>query len=543
MLETIRQLPERIVSWVKPNISQYLDTKQWLIWVVALLIGLGVSVAAIILRETIGFVQYTWLRDTSENVISAASVLPWYVILIGPMVGGLIVGIFLTLFLPGGRAGGVADVIEARSIDGRPIELKPALGSALVSAISLGSGASTGREGPMVHIGAAISTAFSRLLNMPKNSDRILLACGVGGAVSASFNAPFAGVLFAHEVILGHYSMRAFVPIVISSTAGTIFSRVWFGDIAAFSIPDYQISSLWEFPAFVILGIVCALVAILFQFSLMSSEFIARNINMPLWLRPVIGGFFIGVIAIFLPEVLGVGYDAIDKALTNQLPLLLMFTLIIAKTIATSFTLASRFGGGVFGPALYLGAMTGGTFGLIAAGTFPHFASSEGLYAMLGMGAVAAAVLGAPISTTMIVFELTGGFGISIALLLTVSIANGINNAIHGHSFFQWQLKMRGIQVQDGPHRHLMRTKRVCDFMIALEPNEPPPVLEENARTLSKFQTLESALTTFDNYNEFRLAVVDNEKPPNVIGWANHIHALRYLNTALVETIDEEHRQ
>lgn len=520
---------------------QYWRTKQPQAWLVALVIGLGVSMAAIAFRELIGLVQILWLGDSSENVASVARNLPWYVVFFAPVIGGAVVGLCLVVLLPLNRTQGVADVIEARASDGRTLELKAAIYSAIVTVLSLGSGASAGREGPVVHLGAAISTAFSKFFKMPSWSDRTLMACGVASAVSASFNAPIAGVLFAHEVILGHYSVRAFVPIVISSVGGTLLSRWWFGDAAAFNVPEYQITSLWEFPAFVLLGITCAVVAILFQFALMSSDHIARNIEMPVWLRPIIGGMMIGAIAIFLPEILGVGYEVTDKALKNQLPLVLMFTLIFAKTIATAITLASRFGGGVFSPALYLGAMTGGTFGLIAANISPHFASSEGLYAILGMGAVAAAVLGAPISTTMIVFELTGGYGLTIALLLVVSISNGINNAIHGHSIFQWQLEMRGIFLQDGPHHHMMKTKRVRDFFMGLEDDEVLPELTEDTVRLRPGDSLAAALKIFDTGVGARLPVVDEADDTKIIGWADQVQALRYCNAALVETIDEEH--
>ncbi len=541
MLDIMKRLPTIVVKWVEPNLRQFWDTKQPQSWLLALVIGLTVSVAAILFRVLIGYVQILWLGDKSENVTSAASSLPWYVIFLAPVAGGAVVGLCLVYLLPLRRTSGVADVIEARAFGGRSIETRSAIFSALATIVSLGSGASAGREGPMVHFGAAISTALSNIFRMPKWSDRTLLACGVASAVSASFNAPIAGVLFAHEVILGHYSMRAFVPIVISSVSGTIFSRLYFGDAAAFNIPEYQITSLWEFPAFVLLGFVCALVAILFQFSLMSGEFVARNINMPLWFRPVIGGAAIGAIAVFLPEILGVGYEATDMALTNQLPLFLMFILIIAKTIATSITLASRFGGGVFSPALYLGAMTGGTFGIIAASIFPHFASSEGLYAILGMGAVAAAVLGAPISTTMIVFELTGGYSLTIALLLVVSISNGINNAIHGRSIFQWQLEMRGLHIHDGPHRHMMKIKKVMDFMKPVEDLENPLYLTEDHQSLRPTDTLEFALRAFDSGADSRLPVVDDTDGKTIVGWATQVEALTYCNEAMVEAVDEEH--
>ncbi len=542
MLDIVKNLPSIIKSWIAPNLRQFFGTKQPQSWVLALVIGLCVSVAAIAMRELIGYVQLAWLGDSSESVASIARSLPWYVIFMAPVIGGAIVGVILLYFVPMHRPGGVADVIEARALGGRGIELKPAISSFFITIVSLGSGASAGREGPIVHFGAAISSYVSNLFKMPLWCDRTLLACGVASGISASFNAPLAGVLFAHEVILGHYSMRAFVPIVISSVAGTIFSRQWFGNIAAFDIPHYEIISMWEFPAFALLGLVCALVAIAFQFSLMSSEFVARNVDLPIWARPIVGGAIIGAVGVFYPEILGVGYEATDMALKQQLPILLMFTLIIAKTFATSVTIASRFGGGVFAPALYLGAMTGGTFGLIAANMFPDLASGEGLYAILGMGAVAAAVLGAPISTTMIVFELTGGYELTIALLIVVSIANGINNAIHGHSIFHWQLESRGLFLQSGTHRHMMRMKRVSDFQTLFEDGEVPTVLEEDAVRLRPTDTLEVALRTFDNSGEVKLPVVNEVDGKTVIGWATQVHALSHFNAALMEVMDEEHQ-
>jgi CIC family chloride channel protein len=549
MPEILRKLPYLLAQWIGPNLTGFRTTRQLKVWLVALIIGMMVSIAAILFREAIGLVQWTWLRDRSEHVISAAEHLPWYVILLTPAIGGAIVGWCLVNLLPLRRTGGVADVIEARAIDGRDIELKPSLYAAAVHVLSLGFGASAGREGPMVHLGAGISTYFVRLFELPGWSHKTLLASGVAAAVSASFNAPIAGVLFAHEIILGHYARRSFVPIVIASVGGTVFSRFWFGNVAAFEIPVYRITSYWELPAFALLGLVCALVSVIFQFALVGTDYVARNINISLYLRPVIGGLMIGSIAVFFPHVLGVGYEATDMALKNQLDIWLMIGLLVAKTAATAITLASRFGGGVFSPALYLGAMTGGAFGLIASNVFPELASSQGLYSILGMGAVAAAVLGAPFSTTMIVFELTGGYALTIALLLAVSISTGINQAIHGHSYFEWQLEMRGHFFSAGPHKYVMRSTRVSQFMqppqredneeeVRLEEDEEgklPPHLREN-------DNLETALRTFDDGGHTHLPVIDPKRGNVIVGEATQVTALAYFNQALVKVSEEEHR-
>ena len=245
MPEIIKRLPSILYQWIAPNLRMYLSTRQPTIWLLALIIGIAVSIAAVAFRELISFFQLFWLGDTSELVATAARSVPWYVVLFAPAIGGALVGWCLVKLLPASRTGGVADVMEAKALGGRNIELKPGLFSALATTISLGFGASAGREGPVVHLGAAISSSFAHKMKLPEWSRKTLLGCGVAAAVSASFNAPIAGVLFAHEVILGHYAMRAFVPIVISSVAGTILSRLWFGDIAAFQIPDYQICLLY----------------------------------------------------------------------------------------------------------------------------------------------------------------------------------------------------------------------------------------------------------------------------------------------------------
>lgn len=544
MLEILKKLPEILLSWILPNLQQHFNSKQPLVWLLALGAGILVAAGAILFRELIGIIQFFWAGDRSENLVSALDKLPWYTVFLGPIIGGFIVGYLLEKFVEARRTSGVADVMEAKALGTDIMKPKPALASMGITAISLGAGGSAGREGPMVHFGSALSVAIASKFKMPEWASKTLLACGAAAAVSASFNAPIAGVLFAHEVILGHYAMRAFVPIVISSVTATILSRLWFGDVAAFTIPAYQITSLWEFPAFAILGLVCALVAILFQFSLIATDYLARHLNIPLLYRPAIGGALIGSIALFYPHVLGVGYEATDAALKSQLPLALMLGLLIAKTAATAITLASRFGGGVFSPSLYLGAMAGGAFGVIAAGVFPEMASSQGLYAILGMGAVAAAVLGAPISTTLIVFELTGGYELSIALLLTVSIANGINQAIHGHSFFHWQLEMRGLFLQDGAHRTLLRLKRVRDFMELVDEEEEKELYdpEIHSEFLKPSFTLETALRAFDNTGQASLPVVGEKDEKEIIAWARQTHGLRFFNNALIQASDEEHQ-
>ncbi len=529
--------------WTIPNLKQFRESRQHVVWLLAPFIGVAAGGAAILFRLAIGAFQWPWLHTMTENVATAARAQPWWVVVLAPAVGGLLVGLMLRYVLTAKRTGAVPDVMEARVNAGRGLGLRQGLLGAVASALSLGVGASAGREGPIVHLGATIAAAACTHFHLPNAARRTLLASGAAGAVAASFNAPIAGVLFAQEVILGHFSIRTFVPLVLSSVVATIISQAWFGNVAAFIVPSYSIASYYEVPAFVLLGIVAAAVAILFQLAILTADWVARHINMPLVARPAVGGLLLGILAVWFPEVLGVGYDTTDAALKGQLPIVMMITLIFAKTIATAITLGSRFGGGVFSPALYLGAMTGGAFGLIAASVFPEAGSSEGLYAILGMGAVAAAVLGAPISTTVMVFELTGGFALSLALLLTVAIANGINQMILGRSFFQAQLESRGIVLHEGPHRTVMRDIRVSDIMRPLQDGDPVVLPEgERERALQADETLETALRAFDTMGADRLPVVEKHDRSKIVGWASQSRALSTFNKALIEASVEEHR-
>ncbi|MGD9669567.1 MAG: chloride channel protein [Hyphomicrobiaceae bacterium] len=550
ILDTAREsLHNALVERFQHNFNEFLCDRQPLTWLLGLVIGIAVGYTALAFRFLIGVFQLPWLGTTSERVVSAAATTPWWIIMLAPAVGGLVVGYTLQKYMPGQRAHAVADVIETRALRDCKIEPRVGLLSALLAALSLGAGASAGREGPVVHLGATIASWLEDRFQLSPANRRTLLASGVGAAVAASFNAPIAGVLFAHEVILGHYAMRAFVPIVIASVTGGVISRLHLGNFPAFAIPDYQITTYLEVPAFAFLGVTCAAVAIMFQFAVMATERVVWHFEMPLWLRTALGGLAVGVIALAFPQVLGVGYETTDQALYRNLPLWLLMALIVAKTAATAISLAVRFAGGIFSPSLYLGAVTGAAYGVIATSTFPEIGASHGLYALLGMGAVAAAVLGAPISTTLICFELTGGYELAVALLLTVSISVGLSQALLGQSFFHWQLAKRGLFLQEGPHKSIMRRLTVANIMSELKPSavdeggEPLRITSDSDEPwLLASDTLERALRTFDRSGRTRVAVVSEHDQTLVIGWADRMLALNAFNKALIDAHVEEHR-
>jgi CIC family chloride channel protein len=413
----------------------------------------------------------------------------------------------------------------------------------------------------------------------------------VASAVAASFNAPIAGVFFALEVVIGHYALHAFTPIVIASVAGTIVSRIHLGDFPAFVHPDYSIISFFELPAFLLLGIVCAAVAIIFMWSIIVTTDTVERTKLPIWLRPTVGGLCVGAIAILFPQVLGVGYEATDDALKGLIPFGFLVLLLIAKVIATAITLGSGFGGGVFSPSLYVGAMTGGAFGFVAAAAFPDLASRPGLYAMVGMGAVAAPVLGAPISTVLMMFELIGDFSITVAAMIAIAVASIVTHQFFSRSFFASQLLRQGVSLKGGRARQVLlnvRARHIMgdDFRTIVEgsgisdirqllrtaPHDHFFVTDAEGRYVGKisfadirdvaFDTdvdtlinardaarkvtiiegddnLERALFLMDAAGENHLPVVDNAQDLGVIGILHHNRALREYNKALLSAHDE----
>lgn len=451
---------------------------QLILSALALVIGVAAGGAAIGFRRVIDLVQRLGFGFGGERVASGAAELPWWQLLAVPTLGGLAIGLFVYFLMPERRPHAVADVIEANALRGGRMSLFTGLKAALVSATSIGCGASVGREGPVVHLGASLGAWTAQRLHLARAPSRTLLGCGVAAAVAASFNAPIAGTFFALEVVIGHYALTAFTPVVIAAVIGTIVSRMYYGDYPAFILPEtLSIVSFWEFPAFALLGAVSAVAAIIFMRSILFVENAVGRTPLPAWGRPAAAGLLVGCMALVFPQVLGVGYEATDATLSDLYPLWLLIALIVAKTAATAISLGCGFGGGVFSPSLVIGALIGGAYGIIATSAFPELSSGHGAYTIIGMGAVAGAVLGAPISTILMVFELTNDYAITIGVMIATSIASIVTQQVEGHSFFTWQLARRGISVKGGRDISTLRNICVRDVMSddyrAISPQAP----------------------------------------------------------------------
>lgn len=524
-------------------------------WFIALALGVLAGLSTVAFRFGISFLQTAFYgTDDPRNLHSFAQTVPWWVILTVPILGGLVVGFILTRFTPDARVRSVADVIEGAALREGRVEVKAGLASACASCITLGTGGSTGREGPVVHLAGVISTKICNVIRADGVTGRDLLGCAVAAAVSASFNAPIAGALFALEVILRHFAVHAFAPIVIASVGGTIVSRAFFGDFAEYSLPAEPVMAFYvELPAFLILGLICGLVAVIFMRSVFFAERLTNGwvdrFGIPAMLRPALAGACLGGIAIYFPHIIGVGYETTYAALNGDLLLWNVIVFALVKALAVAITMSGKMGGGIFSPSLMIGAMTGLAFGIIATSILPAMSGDVSIYALAGLGAVAAAVLGAPISTTLIVFELTGDWQAGLAVMVAVSMSTAVSTRLVHKSHFLTQLVQRGVHVAAGPQAYLLATFSVAGVMRDI--NDPRmPTLDrcwemiEHGTYVDSTSTLEVAMPIFEQANVAFVPVVTlsgEGEPPQILGALFQFDALKAYNRALAATAAEEH--
>ncbi|MCF6445243.1 chloride channel protein [Nereida sp. MMG025] len=524
-------------------------------WFIALAVGIAAGFAALFFRKGIIALQsYVYGADDITHIHSHAENLPWYWLLMLPVAGGLVVGLILHWFTPDARVRSVADVIQGAAMQDGRVEKRAGLASAAASLITLSTGGSSGREGPVVHLAAVISSWVSNVMKADGITGRDLLGCAVAAAVSASFNAPIAGALFALEVILRHFAVHAFAPIVIASAAGTVINRLEFGDVTEFSlISSTALNFYQELPAFLILGLVSGLVAVVLMRSIFWADdlgsYVQARYKIPRYLRPMFAGALLGGLAIFYPHIIGVGYETTSLALTGELMLHEAFVFAALKVLAVAITMAGRMGGGVFSPSLMVGALTGLTFGLIATALLPAVSGSATLYALAGMGAVAAAVLGAPISTTLIVFELTGDWQTGLAVMVAVSLSTALSSRLVDRSFFLTQLERRNIHLAAGPQAYLLSMVRVATVMRPVSDKNAASTevcwdLIEQGVYVDGNATLEGAMPMFESANVAYIPVVTlsgEGEPPELWGALFQVDALKAYNRALAATAAEEH--
>ncbi|GMG83277.1 chloride channel protein [Paralimibaculum aggregatum] len=542
------------MEWMADYVSRVALSPDLTLWPVALLIGIAVGYAVIGFRLSISGLQTLFYGADDLMLHSTAAALPWYVVLVIPVLGGLAVGLLLTRLTPDSKARAVADVMRSAALQGGRVDRVPGIASALASLITLSTGGSTGREGPAIHLGAVMASWVSDRLRASAITGRDILGCAVAAAVSASFNAPLAGALFALEVVLRHYALHAFGPIVVAGVAATVVSRIHLGDVTEFTLPGHTVEFYWELPAFVLLGLLCGLVAVVMVRTIFFAETVGDRVQaalrLPDWARPAVAGLALGMLAMAAPHIIGVGYETTSLALTEAIPFWLAVAYAVIKVAAVAITLAGRMGGGVFSPALMLGALTGSAFGEVAIDIFPSVSGSQGLYALTGMGAMAGAVLGAPISSTLIVFELTGDWQAAIAVMIAVPLASVVAARLGTRSFFLMQLAQGGLHLAAGPQGYLKKTLTVGHLMRPRGAENGAPdgaCWELHAQNVSLRQgdTLERALPMFERLKGPFLPVMApparRGEDPELIGALFQVDALRAYARTLEEELREEH--
>ena len=429
------------------------------------LIGLCSGLGSEFFRWLILFLKEMFFYGRFE-ILSIAPSVPWYFLPLIPMAGGLIIGPLSHFFPTEAKGHGVPEVMQSIALKNGIIKPRTILLRTFASAVCIGSGGSAGREGPIVQIGSSIGSALGQLFNMSAERIKILVGCGAAGGIAATFNAPLAGVIFSMEIILGVFSISTFTPIVISSVTATVVSHAFHGNTPAFIVPSYQIVSYWEILFYIILGLLSGLIAQLYIVTLYWSEdYFEKKINIHPVLKPALGGLLIGCLAIFLPQIMGNGYEVMDMALNGQMVWYITFILIFMKIIATSITLGSGGSGGVFAPSLFIGAMLGGTFGSLVHFIFPDITATKGAYALVGMGSVIAAAAHAPITNILILFELTNDYKIILPIMASCIIATSVVRYLSKDSIYTLKLRRRGINIQQGREVSIMGSIKVGDVM------------------------------------------------------------------------------
>ena len=393
--------------------------------------------------------------------------------------GGLCFGLVLSL-MKWERFRGVAHVILAvREKDGR-MSARGGLVTAVSDGLSLSLGAPVGRYGPAVQLGSSLASSLGQMIGMSRTGLRILVGCGAAAGISAAFNAPIAGVIFAHEAIIGHFALRAFAPITVASVVAVGVTRFHGFEYIALKLDEARSHlAVWEYPAYAVLGMFAAVLAMVYMAGILRGGDFAKRLHIPIWLQPAIGGALAGVVGLWVPEVLGLGDETMQAVLRQDeaapiygLAVLAVFAL--AKLVASVCCLGLRFPGGVFTPAIFTGAMLGGVVGFATPGL------DFQICVLVGMGALVSSVVGAPMAIILIVFELTENYEAATAVMIGVVASNAVVTRFYARSLFHRQIRRMGVDLDKPREQRLMAKRHVSEIVAghALEVGEARPVEE-----------------------------------------------------------------
>lgn len=453
------------------RLSVWLRDNRYGLFLIALVVGVGSALGALVFRFLV--YGFTWLATGSQEFGQAGRIasahLPWlgagfYVLI--PAIGGLIFGPIVYRWAREARGHGVPEVMVAVAENGGRIRPQVAAVKALASALNIGTGGSVGREGPIVQIGSALASSLGQAVGLPTSRLRILVACGAAGGISATFNAPITGVFFGAEIILREISAGSLFAIMLSSMVADAIIRPLLGDqpfLAQF--PDgTELHHSVNYLLVALLAVIAAFAGQLFKWALYAIEDLCDKLwaGRPEWARPAVGGLLVGLVLLALPQMYGVGYPVMFKALQGDYALWFILLLAVAKIFTTSLTLGIGGSGGVFAPSLFIGLMIGTAYGLIADHIFGPSAGSPALYAAIGMAGVFASGTRAPLTGLASVVEMTGDFSLALPVMLTVAIATLVSRSIAYGTIYTQKLLRRGQDIerlQDLEYRRMLHAQ------------------------------------------------------------------------------------
>jgi len=418
----------------------------------ALIVGIGAGFGAIFTEWLVEVVHDVFFEKKLWGLLEFAGI---YHLVIIPALGALIFGPIIIHFAREAKGHGVSEVLEAVSVSGGRIRPRVGVVKSLSSALCIGTGGSVGLEGPIAQIGSALGSTVGQIFTLTEERIRLLLACGAGAGIAATFHAPLTGSIFALEIILGHLEARYFSAVVISAVVADTIAQFFHKEVLV--VPLYTLVSFWELFLYAILGVLAGLGAVSFTKVLFWMEELWDKLPVSEYLKPVLGGLLLGLfglIAFFqadgFPRFFGMGYSTMSDALNGELALHLIFALFLIKIFTTSLTLGSGGSGGTFTPSLFMGAMLGGSFGHVVNNWFPNITAAPGAYALAGMAAFFAGAAHAPMTSIFVAFELTGNYHIILPIMLATVISTLVAQSIHPSSMYTLKLVRRGIKVRRG---------------------------------------------------------------------------------------------
>lgn len=448
-------------KWYSPRVGVHSRLARWIperliLLLYALVIGIVGGFGAVGFRKLISFFDILFFGYGKHLLSWTGSVDVFFL----PVIGLLLVSVMVRFFAPEAKGHGVPEVMAAIAEHGSIIRPRVVVVKAIASALCIGSGGSVGREGPIVQIGSAFGSTLGQFLGLPERYLRLLVACGAGAGIAATFNAPIGGVMFATEVILENFALQNFTAIVISSVVSAAIGRWFLGNHPSFPMPVYDVGHFSSYWIYVIIGVLAGVWGYIYIKVLYRIEDWFNVRRWPFWVKALVGGGIVGFIGIWFPQIFGVGYPFVDMALMNHIGLWMLLALLVLKLVATSVTIAAGGSGGVFSPGLYQGAMLGGALGVMMHSLFPQSGISPGAIAAIAMAGVFAGSAQAPVTSIMMLFEMTGDYSIILPLMITSVLAATVTATITKDTIYTLKLVRRGLDI--ARLRQPDRMKAVC---------------------------------------------------------------------------------